>query len=145
MGFRFPLATVLRVREIAEEREERLLKQILEQITLSQQSLAELEAQRRALRQRQESAWLRSTSATEIAASYDQIRRLRDLEASAREHLEKLLLLREQQMAIYKTAHQSRELLSTIRNERLEQYRTTQERREQSAIDDAFSSRRRRS
>jgi flagellar export protein FliJ len=143
MGFRFPLATLLRLREIAEQREERLLGQILNQIVQGRQTLADLEVQRRNLIAQRELALQQTTSAFDIMGFYGRMQEIDTLEATGREHLAKLVTLREQQMKVYEAAHRNRELLSGMKGEQLEAYRREQTRQEQNAMDDNFSSRRR--
>lgn len=143
MGFRFPLGTLLRLREIVEQREERLLGQILNQIVQSRRALADLEVQRRDLIAQREYAVQQRTSAFDIMGSYVLLRQIDDLERTGREHLSKLTTLREQQMKSYETAHRNRELLSRIRVDQLDTFQREQIRQEQSVMDDNHSSRRR--
>jgi flagellar export protein FliJ len=143
MGFRFPLATALRLREIAEQREERLLGQILNQIAQNRQTLADLERQRRDLIAQRELALQQLTSAFDIQGSYGRIREIEEQERMGREQLAKLAALREQQMKVYETAHRNRELLSGMRCDQLEAFQRERTRQEQNAMDDNFSSRRR--
>ena len=142
MGFRFPLATLLRLREIAEQREERLLGQILNQIAQGRQTLADLATQRLKLIEQREIALRQTTSAFDIMGYYGRMSEIDDLERTGREHLAKLATLREQQMKIYETAHRNHELLSGMRSDQLEDFRREQTRQEQNAMDDNFSSRR---
>ena len=142
MPFRFPLATLLRIREIAEQREERLLGQIQVQIAQSRQTLINLDTQRRSIIAQREKAVEQRTSSAEIVGFYDQVRRIEDLERTGQEHLAKLEELRRHQMKTYEAAHGKKELLAGLRAEMVEEYRATQVRREQSAVDDNFSSRR---
>ena len=143
MGFRFPLATALRVREISEQREERLLGQILNQMAQSRQTLADLEAQRRDIIAQRELALQQTVSAFDIVGSYRQMREIDDMERAAKEQLSKLAALREKQIKIYETAHRSRELLSGMKHEQLGKFQLERTRQEQNAMDDNFSSRRR--
>ena len=143
MGFRFPLATLLRLREITEQREERLLGQILNQIVASRQTLAELETQRRSLRMQRDLALQQTTSAFQILGFDAQMGHIDDLEVAGREHLAKLATLREHQISIYETAHRDRELLSGMKHERQELFQAEQVRQEQRVMDDNFASRKR--
>jgi flagellar export protein FliJ len=143
MRFKFSLATALRLREIAEQREERLLGQILNQISQSRQTLSDLEVQRRDLVAQRELALQQTASAFDITHFYDRIRQIDEMERIAREQLAKLATLREQQMKIYETAHRNRELLSGMRSDQLDAFEREQTRQEQNAMDDNFSSRRR--
>lgn len=143
MGFRFPLATLLRLREIAEQREERLLGQILNQMAQSRQTLIDLDLKRCDLAAQRELASQQSTSASEIQGIYGQMHEIDNLLLAGREHLAKLATLREQQMKIYEAAHRDKELLSGIKKDQLETFQKEQSRQEQNAMDDNFSSRRR--
>lgn len=142
MAFRFSLATLLRLREIAEQREERLLGQIQNQIAQNRQTLIELEAQRQGVIRQRELALQQQTSGAEIEGFYGRLRALEDLEKSGREQLAKLEALRLQQMKAYETAHRNRDLLSGMRADKLELFRREQMRQEQNLMDDNFSSRR---
>lgn len=142
MGFRFPLATLLRLREIAEQREERLLGQILNQIAQANQTLADLASQRLILIARKERALQETTSAFDIMGFYGSMAEVDRLELTGKEHLTKLITLREQQMKIYEAAHRNRELISGMKGDQLDAYRREQTRQEQNAMDDNFSSRR---
>lgn len=143
MGFRFPLATALRLREIAEQREERLLSQILNQIAQTRHTLTNLESQRRDLISQREIAMKELTSAFDILGSYARVREIDDLERVGNEQLVKLAGLREQQMKIYEATHRNTELLSGMRRDQRDAFEREQTRQEQNAMDDNFSSRRR--
>jgi flagellar FliJ protein len=142
MGFRFPLATLLRLREIAEQREERLLGQILNQMAQSRLSLATLEQQRRDLIAQRELTLQQPTSGFDLTGFYGQLRGIDDLERTGREHLAKLVTLRDQQMKIYETAHRNLEVLAGLEGDQRDAFRLAQGRKEQNAMDDNFSSRR---
>ena len=142
MGFRFPLETLLRVREIAEQREERLLGQILAQIAQAHQTLTNLTEQRRAIINQRESSLQQQTSAFEITRSYEAIRTIDELEKSCITQLAKLEALKDQQMKAYEVAHRNQELLSGLREKQLAHYQQEQTRKEQSVMDDTFGSRR---
>ena len=142
MAFRFSLATLLKLREIAEQREERLLGQIQGQIVQTRQSLADLAAQREGLFRTREEALQQSTSAVDLLNSYEQVRGVERLEESGREQLAKLLTLRDQQMKIYQGAHQKAEVLTEMRSDQKELFYKELTKKEQSMMDDNFSSRR---
>ncbi len=98
MAFKFSLATVLRLREIAEEREERLLMQIRQHMAQSQHELAELDARGIAVIAQRESELTNQIPATELQDSYMQISVLEERKRIVREHLMKLETLRLQHM-----------------------------------------------
>ncbi len=142
MAFKFSLATLLKLREISEQREERLLGQIQSQIVKSRQSLADLAAQREELFRVREEALQQSTSAVDLLHSYEQVRNVERLEESGREQLAKLITLRDQQMKIYQGAHVKTEVLREMRSGQKETFYKELTKREQSVMDDNFSSRR---
>jgi flagellar export protein FliJ len=141
MAFKFSLATVLRLREIAEEREERLLMQIRQQIAQSHQELMDLDARCKAVIAHRESQLAAQIPATELQDSYLQIAVLEERKKVVREHLTKLEMLRVQQMKVYETAHRNREVIEQIREEKLEDFKREQVRRDQHLMDDNFSAR----
>jgi flagellar export protein FliJ len=141
MAFKFSLATVLRLREIAADREERLLMQIRQQMAQSQQELVELDARCIAVVAQRESELTHQIPATELQDSYMQISVLEERKRVVREHLLKLETLRLQQMKIYETAHRDLEVIEQIREEKLELFQREQVRREQHDMDDNFAAR----
>ena len=141
MAFKFSLATLLKMREITEQREERLLGQIQSQIVQARQSLADLAAEREGLFQRRETALQYSISAVDLLNSYEQVRRVERLEQSGREQLAKLIALCDQQMKIYQSAHQKTEVLTEMRGNQKESFYKELTKKEQSMMDDNFSSR----
>ena len=145
MAFQFPLATVLRLREIAEEREERVLGQILTQMARARNNLAELHAQHAASICRRETELQRPMAVSELHVFYGEMRLLEEKQQLAREQIEKLEALRVQQTRVYEAAHQARELLSDMRAKQVDVYEYELGRREQATLDDNFSSRRARS
>ena len=142
MAFKFSLATVLRLREIAEDREERLLMQIRQQMAQSQQELVELDARCIAVIAQRESELTHQIPATELQDSYMQLSVLEERKRIVREHLLKLETLRLQQMKIYEAAHRDLEVIEQIRKEKLDLFRREQVRREQHDMDDNFAARR---
>ena len=142
MAFKFSLATLLRLKEIAEDREERLLGQIMNQIAQSKQTLIELGNRRVGLIRRREIALEQKTSAAELNVFHGQIRAIEDLEVSGHDQLVKLEALRLKQMKLYEAAHQNRELLSGMRDDQAEAHQRERTRQEQNVMDDNFSSRR---
>ena len=142
MAFRFPLATVMRLREIAEIREERLLGQILNQMAQCRRTLADLEIRQKHLLEQREGALQAKTSAAELHISHRQVRAVEGQQKTARAQLSSLELLRCEQVKIYEKAHRNHELLSTMREQQREIFDREQTRQEQSVMDDTFSSRR---
>ena len=142
MAFRFPLATLLRLREIAEEREERALGRLLSEMAQVRHSLSDLQTQRINLIQTRERCAKLLISSAELQSSYGQVAYVERRQAEVRDHLTKLELLRVEQLRRYEIAHRDREVLSGMREEQLDTYRREQTRQEQNSMDDNFSSRR---
>lgn len=141
MGFRFPLATVLRLREIAEEREERLLGQILYRIAQVRQNLIDIAERRQNLISTRESDLHISRPAAQLQSSYGQLDALELAKKQAEEQLAKLETLRSQQLVIYRTAHRDREVLAGMRTKQKDKYQADRSLREQKDMDDNFVSR----
>ena len=142
MAFRFSLATLLRLREIAEEREERVLGQILSQISQTRQQHQELQNKCRSLLVRRERQLQEQISAAELHIFYGQLKVLEDLQAAVQEKLSSLDKLRLQQIRVYEAAHRDKEVLSGLRKKQLEDFRYKQGQQDQNAMDDNFISRR---
>ncbi len=142
MAFRFSLATVMRMREIAEQREERLLGQILARINLNRQTLSELGARREELLRAREALLKLTTSAAELLVFQGQLQAVEELQLEGAQQLGKLTVLRDQQMKVYERAHRDRELLAGLRQDQFEHFTRRQNLQEQRMMDDNFSSRR---
>lgn len=139
MAFRFSLETVLRVRQIAEDREERLLTQILQQMVQCRQSLAELAVRRTNLVVQRERTLQAKTSAAELLFLNAQMSVVQQLQTSGNQHLVDLEKLREKQLKAYEAAHCAQKLLATMREEQLDRFAVEQARAEQRQMDDRFS------
>lgn len=139
MAFKFSLATVLRVREIAEDKEERLLTQILGQIAKTKQELNDLQAQVDMLLRRTENELASSISAAQLHITYGQMRALEVMQKDVAEQLTKLEMLRDQQMKVFATARRNREVISQLREDQMERFKYELSRQEQALMDDNFS------
>ena len=142
MSFRFSLATVLRLREIAEEREERLLGRISSQIAQARENLDNVQIQYADLLRRRELELERRMAAAELHISYGQMRALEEMQKNTQDELDKLEALRGQQLKAYEVAHRNRELLEGMREEQLQLFHLEQVRQNQKTMDDVFASRR---
>lgn len=133
---------MLRLREIAEQHEERALGQVISQMAQQRTILTDLAQQRERIRHGCEAALGAKISASEIHLWQAQIRALEDREEIGRNQLLQLEEHRQAQMKTYQLAHRNRELLSHIREEQMDQFRRVQIRKEQLMMDDNFSCRR---
>jgi flagellar export protein FliJ len=141
MAFHFTLATVLRLREIAEQREERLLTRILAQVASTRQSLDELKLQVASLLTTRERELQSQTSAAQLQITYAQMRALELMQRDVSDQLSKLELLRQQQMKTYEAARRAREVVASLRETQWQSYLYQQARQEQKLMDDNFISR----
>ena len=142
MAFRFPLAAVLRLREIAEEREERLLTGILRQMQQVREEISSLDyalAQTAVVRA---SALASVTHAAELQCLHERRESLLLARLAQEQQLAKFEELRHQQLSAYQQAHQSRTVLTDMRAAHREAWEGQRTRNEQKAADDIFLSRR---
>lgn len=144
MAYRFPLATVLRLREIAEEKEERLLAQIVHRVVLTKTNLADIAVRREQVMRERESSLKSNLSAAGLQSFYGQLEALELAKQQAEEQLQKLEVLRVQQMTIYSLAHRNRQLLDDMHVQQRGVYDAQRTRAEQKVMDDNFASRLRR-
>jgi len=145
MAFRFSLATVLRVRESIEKREERALQRIqLEMARVSRQieelnaGIARVHAAReRALQQPIPAGHLHSMLWETQAAVEGKKFLFSRLQALEQERL--------QQMKVYQAAHRDHETMINMQREQRSVYELEQARAQQKYLDDIFMARRHRS
>ena len=142
MGFRFSLQTVLRMRQIAEQREERAMEEILRKLAQQRQHLSDLARLKAQLVGQCETSLRLKTSAAEMALLQGQIQDLKDKEIKEEKQLAQLEEERQAQMNIYEAAHRDRELLSRMREQQVDEFKRIQTRKQQMQMDDVFSSRR---
>jgi len=141
MAFHFPLAAVLRVRAIVEEREERMLQRILFEIAKTLELVARTDGVIAGSDASRRSDVLKPFLGSNFHASYGEVEELklsrRDLEGK----LDKLVQLRDKQLAVYRTARMNREMIADMRDEKRSVYESEMARLEQKAIDDNYISR----
>ncbi len=144
MAFRFSLATVLRVRESIEQREERALQRIQLEMARVLRQIEELSAaiarvhdtQEEALRQPIPAGYLHGLLWEAQAA----VAR-REVLLSTLQTLEKQ---RDKQMKVYQAAHRNHETLISMKRDRRNAYELEQTRTQQKSLDDIFMARRHR-
>ncbi|MGD0098707.1 MAG: hypothetical protein ABSB60_19690 [Terracidiphilus sp.] len=142
MSFQFPLATVLRVRGVVEEREERLLQQILAEIAQTQDALTHINAEILESDALRHAEVFKTRAGHNIHAVYGRMNELKQNRKLIEEQLEKLEKLRDRQIAIYETARRNREMLTNMQDEKRSAYESDLARSEQKTIDDNFIARR---
>lgn len=145
MAFEFSLATVLRVRDIVEQREERLLQRIQQQIAQTSQSLAETIADISRWNVRGATELLSLSRGRDFQASYAALQQLKLNREELLGQLDKLKQLREIQLTVYRASRCEREMLTDMRDKKRAVYDSGMTRRAQSTLDDNFVARQRRS
>ncbi len=145
MSFKFPLATVLRIRESLEEREERALQKIQIEIVRVVQRLEELGAAMDRAHQAREQAMQQSIPAGQLHTLLWEAQAIADQTKSLLHALGALEQQREAQMQIYQAAHRDREMLTEMFNHQQDAYERESVRTEQKQLDDIFIARRHRS
>lgn len=137
MAFDFSLHSVLKVRALAEEREERMLQRILLEVAATKQAIAE--AKRRAAELGGSRAADTHQTAAVLQAGYAAVEQLQDAQEEMEARLVKLEQLRDAQQTRYTDARRAREMLSEMRKEQRSAYDLQQSRQEQNVLDDNFN------
>ena len=139
MAYRFALAPVLRVRELAAEREEQTLARIsteIERLRIAiEQNGRDLLETGRARQQALASAAL---PAMHLHASYANAQEQRARDGALRKQLAAFEQLRVQQIARYQEAYRSREVLVSLQAEQRSAWSASEAKREAKAADEAF-------
>jgi len=142
MSFQFPLATVLRVRGIVEEKEERLLQQILAEIAQTHDALTRIHAEILESDASRHAEVFKTRAGHNIHAAYGRMNELKQTRKMLEEQLEKLEELRDRQIAVYEAARRNREMLTGMHEEQRSAYESGIARMEQKTIDDNYIARR---
>jgi flagellar FliJ protein len=142
MPFQFPLATVLRIRGILEEKEERMLQQILFEIAQTREMLARIESEIVESDASRCAEIFKARVGHNIHASYGRMNELKQNRKNLEEQLEKLEQLRDRQILVYETARRNREMLTNMHEEKRSAYESDLARLEQKTIDDNYIARR---
>jgi flagellar export protein FliJ len=145
MAFRFPLATVLLVREHAEEREERALKKIQLEISRVRREIEQLDAEIVAAQKLREQALQQPIPAYELQESLRRVKAAMDKRHQLALQMETLTRELIGQLKIYQVAHRDREALTDMLEKQRETYDQEQARANQKRLDDLFMARRHRS
>jgi flagellar FliJ protein len=142
MPFKFSLATVLRVRGIIEEREERMLQRIQFEIMQTREMIVRNEAAIAGSDEARRANLFKPVSGCQLRLSYEEMKALKQHREELEATLAKLEELRARQLAVYEAARRNREMITDMREEKREAYNSEMARREQKTLDDNFISRR---
>jgi flagellar export protein FliJ len=140
MAFKFPLATVLRVRLIREEREERLLQQILFQIQQTMAQIAAVDTELIRVNEHRSKHVFQPMTAHLLQGSYSEIAYLRQTRLHLEGQLAQMEELKLKQLAIYEAARRDRKMLTEMRERQRNDFLFEVAKDEQRSIDEYFSS-----
>jgi flagellar export protein FliJ len=145
MSFQFSLDTVLQVRGILEEQEERMLQKILQEIAQTREALAQIEAGIAESDAALCNGFFKPVIGHKIHAAYGEMQELKQNRQEHQEKIRNLEELRDRQLIVYAKARQNREVLADICEEKRKEYESDMAHVEQKVMDDVFISRRVRS
>jgi flagellar export protein FliJ len=142
MAFQFPLASVLRVRGILEEREERLLQKILFEISQTVENLARTDAEIAGSDVSRREDVFKPFVGHHLHAAYGEVKELKRSRKELEEQISKLEQLRDRQLIAYEGARRNREMITDMHSEQRSVYDSDTARREQKMVDDNHLARR---
>ncbi len=144
MAFKFSLATVLRVRESIERREERALQAIQMEMARIVRQIEELNAAIARAQSERNEALRQTMPAAHLQAMLAQTQAEMATVKALRGTLQGLEERRLKQLKVYQAAHRDHETMIGMRNEQRDAYLQEQARMEQKYLDDIFIARRQR-
>jgi flagellar export protein FliJ len=144
MAFRFSLATVLRVRENIEKREERALQSIQLEIARLSRQIENLAAEIANAHIARNTALQKPIAAINLQMMTWQTHAAEDRKTALLQALAALEQKREAQVKAYQAAHRDHETVLNIMREQKDAYEQEQTRAQQKSLDDIFIARRKR-
>lgn len=144
MAFQFSLATVLRVKEGIEQREERALQKIQLEMARVARQVEELDEAMARAREAREQALRQTMPGGELQSMLWQAQAAVETRQTLLIKLQELDGLRLQQMNVYQGAHRDHETMINIFHEQRDAYEVEQTRSQQKYLDDIFMARRHR-
>ncbi len=142
MGYRFPLATVLRVRELAAEQEERTLGRIAAEIERLRGLISSNEAELvETARARQQALGSVSLPAMHLQVFYASVEDLRARGALLHKQLARFEELRLQQIVRFEEAYRRREILASLQAEQQHAREAAERKREEQAAGEVYLAR----
>ena|SRR5579871_4676175 len=142
MGFQFPLASVLRHRGMIEDREERMLQNIQQEIARTMQLIEDFDAEIAKANVARRANVRKASTALDMHAAYGYLENLKQQKTEQIERLAKLEDLRTKQIVIYRAARRDREVLDDIFDRSRTAYESEAAKREQRTVEDTFAARR---
>lgn len=141
MAFRFPLATVLRVRESEEEREERALQRIQCEMARVQRCIDEQIAVMARVDAARAQALAQPVKAGTLQALVNERQATLAAIDILRVELVSLEQKRDEQMKLYQAAHLGRQMITDMEVHQQNAYERQQVRTQQKRMDDIFAAR----
>jgi flagellar export protein FliJ len=142
MAFKFPLATVLRVRGIIEEREEGILQKILFDISQTFDGLERIETQIAESDAARLADIFKPSFGRDLHASYGEVGELKQRRKDLEARIQQLEQARDVQLLVYEAARRDREMLTDMRQKKRTAYDSDMSRSEQKTLDDNYNARR---
>jgi flagellar FliJ protein len=142
MSFQFALGTVLRVRGILEEQEERMLQKIQAEISQTMESIERVDAELAGSDASRRNDVYKRSLGRNLHASYGEVRELKNVKKDLEERMKKLEQLRQKQLKIYEAARRDREMLTDMRDVKRSAYESDVARTAQKTLDDNYIARR---
>jgi len=139
--FRFPLASVLRLRKSIERRAEVSLKSAQLEVARVSRRIDEITDEMAKACQDREKTLQSSTTASYLQLIQVEISAAIEAKRILFETLETLKLQRDTQMKVYQTAHNGRQVLTDLQTQQNDLYEQEELRRQQKQVDDIFASR----
>jgi len=141
MGFRFPMASVLRWRESIEKREERAMQNLQIEMTRVQLRIEEITDEIAKANRELEESLQRWTQAFELNGLQNEMNAAVDARQRLTETLAVLKKQKEAQMIVYLVARSNRRMLTDLEKQHRLAWEQQQERTDQKRLDDVFTSR----
>jgi len=141
MGFRFPLSTVLRIRESIENREEIALKAIQQETARLRRTIGELNLHITEGYQELEKVMQHPLKAREMQMILGELERAGTKRQDLLLELEVSLHKQREQLRTYRAAVRGRQTLSEMLAQKRAEYAQKQERIQQRFLDDVFAAR----
>lgn len=142
MSFHFSLGSVLRIRGILEEQEERMLQKILFEMAQTVELIEQINAELEGTDVSRRAEVFKSSIGLNVHASYERITALKQNKKELEKRMEKLEELRDRQLVVYQGARRNREMLTDMCTEKRIAYESDLARREQRNLDDNHMARR---
>jgi flagellar export protein FliJ len=142
MAFRFTLASVLRVRESIERREELAFQRAEHEVARVQRRIDQITVELEKAGATREEALVQPTPACRLRQMQDEINTAIETKRALLEALVTLQQQRDLQKNLYQQAHRGRRMLTEMRQQQKDAYEQEEVRAQQRRLDDIFGARR---